>query len=126
MEFTREHSQVSQLSRQTKVKENKTPAEHLGSAKSKVTGKGKRDSPSAISFLNFFGGARGWGGREVLKPWQFVENRIQITPGSGRKERPLWLETAVFASMRRTRFSKLPEYARFLQGEKRGLPEDRL
>ena len=122
-----QRTQVSQLSRQTKVKENKTPAEHVGSAKSKVTGKGKRDSPSGISFLNFSGGAGGRGeSREVLKPWQFVENRTQITPGSGRKERPLLLETAVFASMGRTLFSKLPDLAQFLQGERRGLPEDRL
>lgn len=90
-------------------------------------GEGKRDSPSGISFLNFFGSAEGWGeGREVLKPWQFVENRTQITPGSGRKERPLLLETAVFANMGRTLFSKPPDLAHFLQGERRGLPEDRL
>lgn len=73
MELTREHRQVSQLSRQTKGKENKAPAEHVGSAKSKVTGEG--NSPSGISFLNFIGGAGECGkGREVLKPWQFVEN----------------------------------------------------
>ena len=90
-------------------------------------GEGKRDSPSGISFLNFFGSAKGWGeGREVLKPWQFVENRTQITPGSGRKERPLLLETAVFANMGRTLFSKPPDLAHFLQRERRGLPEDRL
>lgn len=95
MELTRQHRQVSQLSRQTKLKENKTPAEHVVPPGTKsYEGNEALFWNLLLEFL--FGSAEGWGeglegwgeGREVLKPWQFVENRIVTTPGSGRKERP--------------------------------------
>ena len=66
----------------------------LPSAESQV--KGNRLS-SLWNPLNFFGE----GGREVVKPWQFVENRTQITQGSGRMEE-FPVKAGVFTSTWRT------------------------
>lgn len=60
MELTRQHTdRLHSFPRQTKLKENKILSAR-GSAKYKVMAKWKRDSPSGISFLNFFGSAEGW------------------------------------------------------------------
>lgn len=89
VEDIRGHIKVSQLSRQTKIKENKAPSEHRVLPRPKSQAERRKTLPlplppppppkEPLEFL--WRGERG----QVLNPGRFAEKRTQITLGSETK-----------------------------------------